>query len=70
MSIILRRHEVTLQPESARVIIRPFIPTDVHRITTVIGRALALTEEEVVSHLGTVRKEFDARHFDIENLFS
>lgn len=64
----LRRHEVTLLPECARVIIRPFIPGDVHRITTIIGRALALTEEEVICQLTTVLAEFDERHFDIESL--
>jgi predicted GH43/DUF377 family glycosyl hydrolase len=68
MSIPLLRHELTLQPESARVIIRPFISSDLHRITTIIGRALALTEEEVVAHLSAVRKEFDERHFDIEGI--
>ena len=34
-----------LRPESSRVIIRPFIPGNAQRITTVIGRALALSEE-------------------------
>jgi hypothetical protein len=43
----LRRHDLTLLPESARVIIRPFIPGEVQRITTIIGRALSLTEQEV-----------------------
>ncbi len=66
--IHLRRHEVTLLPESARVIIRPFIPNDAHRVTTIIGRALALTEEEVLIQLGNVRSEFDSRHFVIESL--
>ena len=69
MSIVnLRRHEVTLLPESARVIIRPFIPADATRVTTIIGRALALTEEEAVRQLSEVRQEFDARHFDIGSL--
>ena len=67
-SISIRRHDVVLLPESARVIIRPFIPSDHSRITTIIGRALALTEEEVVRELDSVRKEFDSRHFDIESL--
>ena len=66
--VLLRRHEVTLLPESARVIIRPFIPGEVHRIITIIGRALALTEEEVLKELDAVRAEFDSRHFDIEGL--
>lgn len=67
-SVHLCRHEVTLLPESARVIIRPFIPSEVHRITTIIGRALALTEEEVARDLAQVRSEFDARHFSVESL--
>ncbi len=62
----LRRHEVTLLPESARVIIRPFIPSEVHRITTIIGRALALTEEEVLCELNAVRQEFESRHLNVE----
>ena len=66
MSLTVRRHDITLLPESARVIIRPFIPTDSHRIMTIIGRALALTEDEVVQQLTAVRLEFDTRHFDIE----
>lgn len=64
----LRRHKVTLLPESARVIIRPFIPAEVARITTIIGRTLALTEEEVAHELATVREEFAARHFNITAL--
>ena len=66
--ILLCRHPVTLVPESARVIIRPFIPADHVRITTIIGRVLALTEEEAVAQLTSVRAEFDARHYDIEPL--
>ena len=65
-SIRIHRHEVTLLPESARVIIRPFLPGNSQLVTTIIGRALALTEEEVVCQLNTVRREFDERHFDIE----
>lgn len=67
-AVKLRRHEVTLLPESARVIIRPFIPGDIHRITTIIGRALALTEEEACFQLVSVRREFESRHFDIDSL--
>ncbi|MCX8493299.1 MAG: glycoside hydrolase family 130 protein [Chthoniobacterales bacterium] len=67
-SINLRRHEVVLLPDSARVIIRPFIPEDPHRITTIIGRALALSDEEVGRELESVLSEFDSRHFDIESL--
>jgi predicted GH43/DUF377 family glycosyl hydrolase len=64
--LFLCRHNIALEPQSSRVIIRPFIPSDVHRITTIIGRALALTESEVTREFKAVRAEFDTRHFDIE----
>ena len=54
-----------LLPESARVIIRPFIPSSVHRITTIIGRALALSEEEAARDLENVLLDFDSRHLDL-----
>lgn len=62
----INRHKIRLLPDCARVIIRPFIPSDVRRLSTIIGRALALTEEEVVGKLNGVRQEFNDRHFDIE----
>ncbi len=64
--IPLHRHETMLVPESARVIIRPFIPSSSHRVTTIIGRALALSEEEAERNLKIVLAEFDSRHLDIE----
>ncbi len=67
-TITLCRHEMTLLPTSERVILRPFIPGDVHRVTTIIGRTLALTEEEVVHQLRAVSREFGERHFDLESL--
>jgi predicted GH43/DUF377 family glycosyl hydrolase len=69
MSLIhVRRHEAMLLPDSSRVIIRPFIPGNTQRITTIIGRALAMSEEDAILALETVRQEFASRHFDIESL--
>ncbi len=65
--IHLRLQEITLIPESARVILRPFVPASTHRITTIIGRALALSEEDTVRDLDAVLKDFDDRHVDIES---
>ncbi len=62
------RQKIMLHPDSARVILRPFIPGKVHLITAIIGRALALTEEDVVRQLDAVRAEFSDRHFDIESI--
>jgi predicted GH43/DUF377 family glycosyl hydrolase len=67
LPIRIRHHDLTLTPESARVILRPFIPSSTHRITTIIGRALTLSEEEVERDLEAVLKDFDSRHVDIES---
>jgi predicted GH43/DUF377 family glycosyl hydrolase len=62
------RHEITLRPDSTRVILRTFIPSDVRLITTIINRALTLSDEEVHLQLNDVRAEFDKRHFEIESI--
>jgi predicted GH43/DUF377 family glycosyl hydrolase len=67
-TVRVHRHEVTLLPEIARVIVRPFIPADVRLVTTIIGRALALTEEEVARELSVVLHDFHERHIEIEAL--
>jgi len=67
MTLIICRHEITLLPESARVIIRPFIPSSAHRITTIIGRALALSEEDTARDLESVLEDFNSRHYDVES---
>lgn len=64
----VRRHDLTLLPESARVIIRHFIPGEKHLIVATIERALELTEEEVVKQLKIVKAEFEDRHFDIASV--
>src|SRR5664279_5577535 len=63
--VTVHRHELTLTPESARVIVRPFIPASTHNITTIIGRALAMNEEDVTRDLAILLKEFEARHLDL-----
>jgi len=66
-SVYVCRHELTLLPESARVIIRPFIPSGRERIQAIIGRVLALSEKEVRREWEAVREEFASRHHDIES---
>jgi len=65
-SIKLRRHEIHLVPECARVIIRPFIPGEKWRIENIVARAMALTKEEVSEELAIVNTEFESRHVDSE----
>lgn len=57
-----------LMPDSARVIIRPFIPSDSDRIKAILGRAMAMTEKQVNMELAEVHREFETRHYDIEAL--
>ncbi len=67
-SIRVRRHSATFQPESARVIIRPFIPGNPQIVASMLNRVLALGEAEADAELQAILLEFASRHFDIESL--
>ena len=53
---------IILRPNSARVLVRPFIPSDPARIVNIIGRALALSEAETEELLAAITAEFGDRH--------
>ncbi len=65
-TIKLRRHETSLVPDCARVIIRPFIPGEKWRVESIVGRAMALSKEEVTAELAAINEGFEARHLDSE----
>jgi predicted GH43/DUF377 family glycosyl hydrolase len=67
-SIRVRRHSATFHPQSARVIIRPFIPGNATIVASILGRVLALSEAEADAELQAILVEFASRHFDIELL--
>ena len=67
-SIRIHRHEISLLPECARVIIRPFIPGEPWRIKAIIDRALALTEDQVAVELENIHRDFELRHLDSEGI--
>jgi predicted GH43/DUF377 family glycosyl hydrolase len=67
-SIQIRRHALKFLPDSSRVLMRPFIPGERSRVTQVIGRVLALSEEEAERELEIVRREFGPRHRDLDSL--
>ena len=67
-SIRLRRHSATFHPESARVIIRPFIPGKPQIVANILTRAFALSEADAEAELQAILAEFVSRHFDIESL--
>lgn len=66
--IHISHHPEVLLAESSRVIVRPFVPTDACRVATIIGRALALTEAEVITELAAVHECFGRRHHAFEAL--
>src|SRR5437773_2724541 len=67
-TIPVHRRELKFLPDSARVLIRPFIPGSPQRIVQIIGRALAMSEEEAEREVAVVMHDFGARHVDIERL--
>ena len=66
--IRVRRHNVTFQPESARVIVRSFLPGKTQILISILNRALALSEAEADTQLQGILAEFASRHFDIESV--
>lgn len=67
-TIRLRRHDLSIAPQNTRVLLRHFIPSEVSRIRTTLGRVLDLTEQEVAQELPKVLKEFEFRHRDLKAL--
>ncbi|MEK8023425.1 MAG: glycoside hydrolase family 130 protein [Candidatus Hydrogenedentota bacterium] len=66
MTLQLRRHDVMLQPDISRVIIRPFIPSNSHQVSNMIGRILSLSEEEAGRELDIILADFASRHGNLE----
>jgi predicted GH43/DUF377 family glycosyl hydrolase len=68
-SIPIRRSSVIIQPDLRRVLLRPFTPGDSQRVTRIIERIMALTDEQVDVLLQEVTAEFSERHQHIRNIF-
>lgn len=66
MSIQICRHETQFLPDASRVLLRPFIQSNSQRVINIIGRALALSEEETERELAVVMRDFGQRHLDLE----
>ncbi|HXC98346.1 MAG TPA: glycoside hydrolase family 130 protein [Verrucomicrobiae bacterium] len=66
-TINVKRSKITLQPDRARVLIRPFRVTTVERAVKICARVLVLPEAEVKSLLAEVMAEFDDRHHKIRD---
>ena len=60
--INVKRSGLTLSPDPARVLVRPFNPTTDQRCANICARVLSLSEEQVRSLWAGVQAEFGARH--------
>jgi predicted GH43/DUF377 family glycosyl hydrolase len=58
----VKRTNVTLRPDPARVLIRPFNPTSEQRVIKICARVMDLEEEEVSALLEQTLEEFGERH--------
>jgi len=58
-----------LTPDLSRVLLRPFLPGDSNRISSIIQRILAIPEDQVARLLSEVSGEFARRHQNIEQVF-
>ncbi|MEX0670103.1 MAG: glycoside hydrolase family 130 protein [Pirellulales bacterium] len=63
------RTGVLLRPNNARVLYRPFEPTNPQRATRIISRVMELGDHEVDALLGAVLSEFHGRHQRLVNFF-
>ncbi len=68
--IPLRRTGIRVEPDSARVLIKPFDPGSPAKYQHVIGDVLKLGEDKAEALLADVLKEFKGRHLDLEGVLS
>jgi predicted GH43/DUF377 family glycosyl hydrolase len=58
----LKRTDVLIKPNNARVLVRPFEFADSQRALRIVARVMSLTEEEVDRLVGDLFTEFHGRH--------
>jgi predicted GH43/DUF377 family glycosyl hydrolase len=68
-SIHVRRTSTVIEPDLARVLLRPFTPGDSQRVARIIERILSVPENQVPALLAEVSAEFSGRHQLIRKLF-
>jgi predicted GH43/DUF377 family glycosyl hydrolase len=65
----LKRTDVILKPNNARVLFRPFQPVDANRTTRIVARVMALSDAEIEQLLEMVLSEFHGRHQKLRQFF-
>ena len=64
------RHGPRIDPDRARVLLKPFVPGDEARIRGILTRVSTITDGEARQLLEAVRAEFGGRHRNIERAFT
>ncbi len=66
--IILCRLPIDIRPDSSRVLVRPFLPADPHRVVKILTRVLSLSDAEADALLAQVFAEFGDRHLELQQI--
>jgi predicted GH43/DUF377 family glycosyl hydrolase len=67
--VSIHRTGLILRPDPARVLVRPFNPTNERRAKKICARVMALAEDEVSALLEQVEAEFGERHRQTREFF-
>jgi predicted GH43/DUF377 family glycosyl hydrolase len=65
----LKRTDIILKPNNARVLFRPFEPADRNRAMRIVARVMAMSDDEVERVLEIVLSEFHGRHQRLRQFF-
>lgn len=67
---LLERTDVLLEPQSSRVLVKPFDPGSEGKCRRLVRQVLAMEEPEAEAVLGSVLQEFEDRHTNLEGVLS
>src|SRR5450432_4229896 len=67
--MIVRRTNLVIRPNAARVLFRPFNQLDEARVVRIVARVMSLRDEEVTQILERVMTEFRGRHHRLQQFF-
>jgi predicted GH43/DUF377 family glycosyl hydrolase len=65
----LKRTDIILKPNNARVLFRPFEPADRNRAMRIVARVMAMSDDETERVLDVVLSEFHGRHQRLRQFF-
>jgi len=63
----VKRANITLRPDPARVLARPFYPTTEDKARRIYNHVMAMTDEDVRAQLEELKAEFADRHLKIQD---